>query len=442
MDNTIDYLDQASFLGLRARGRDPLIQWCWTYSRDVDIEALRRFHHNLGRGLLGRRIERSPLPFGRHRWVAWTGPTEIEIASVTRPRSDIRVWANEQAAASIDPERGPSWRLAVLPLTEGGAAVTLVVSHTIADGVGVVIAVTEAVQGITRDLGYPPAESRTKRQALVDDSRAVMRSLPEMAKSVVAAARLARNNRDTVAGRARTPAPVTGPASGVEVTIPSVTVHVDAEQWDERAASLNGSGPSLLLGFGVRCGEILGWVAEDGRVNLSVPISERKPGDTRANALTSVSFSVDPSMVTTDLSDVRAEFKSALHGLSEVGNELLGPLPLVPLVPMRAVRRLEGLVLKSKEVACSYLGDLDPAANRPDGTDAESTFFLPFEQHLTDDHLRRGDGILHPLISGRVCGQVWICIGYSDAEGTTTRDELKETARRVLDDFGLSGTVE
>ena len=27
VDNTIDYMDQASFLGLRARGRDPLIQW-------------------------------------------------------------------------------------------------------------------------------------------------------------------------------------------------------------------------------------------------------------------------------------------------------------------------------------------------------------------------------------------------------------------------------
>ena len=144
VDNTIDYMDQASFLGLRARGRDPLIQWCWIYGHGVDIEALRRFHRNLGGGLLGRRIERSPLPFGRHRWVAWPGPEDIEIASSARPRSDVRVWANEQAARPIDPELGPSWRLAVLPLDEGGAAVTLIVSHTVADGGGAVVAVSEA----------------------------------------------------------------------------------------------------------------------------------------------------------------------------------------------------------------------------------------------------------------------------------------------------------
>ena len=48
VNNTIDYMDQASFLGLRARGRDPLIQWCWIYDHDVDLQGLRRFHHSLG----------------------------------------------------------------------------------------------------------------------------------------------------------------------------------------------------------------------------------------------------------------------------------------------------------------------------------------------------------------------------------------------------------
>jgi len=74
VDNTLAYIDQASFLGLRALGRGPLIQFTWVYDRPVDVEGLRRFHRNLGHGLLGRRVERSPLPFGRHRWVAFTGP--------------------------------------------------------------------------------------------------------------------------------------------------------------------------------------------------------------------------------------------------------------------------------------------------------------------------------------------------------------------------------
>ena len=205
MDNTIDYMDQASFLGLRARDRDPLIRWCWIYDHEVDLVALRRFHHNLGQGLLGRRIERSPLPFGRDRWVAWPGMPDIEIAPAARPRSDFRAWAAEQAVVSIDPERGPSWRLAVLPFTEGGAAVVLIVSHTIADGGGAVVAVTDAAKGITHDLGYPPPASRTRFQAVRQDARVLIRGLPEVAKSVLAALRLARKD-GTAAVRQKAPA--------------------------------------------------------------------------------------------------------------------------------------------------------------------------------------------------------------------------------------------
>ncbi|WP_264020301.1 acyl carrier protein, partial [Mycolicibacterium setense] len=61
-DDRLAYLDQAAFLGLRA-GYGSLIQMIWIYDRAVDVEGLRRFHRNLGCGLLGRRIERSPLPF-------------------------------------------------------------------------------------------------------------------------------------------------------------------------------------------------------------------------------------------------------------------------------------------------------------------------------------------------------------------------------------------
>lgn len=441
VDNTLDYMDQASFLGLRARGRDPLIRWCWVYDHEVDLVALRRFHHNLGQGLLGRRIERSPLPFGRDRWVTWPGLPDIEIAPAARPRSDFRAWAAEQAVVPIDPERGPSWRLAVLPFTEGGAAVVLIVSHTIADGGGAVVAVTDAAKGITHDMGYPPPASRTRFQAVREDARVLIRGLPEVAKSVLGALRLARKD-GTAAVRQKAAAIPAQAGLDRQVFVPSVTIQVDVEQWDKRARELGGSGPTLLLGFGVRCGKGLGWLAEDGMVNISIPISERTPGDTRANALTNVTFTVDPDEVTTDLSGARVKFTEALQRLGEEGNELLGPLPLVPFVPQSAVRRLEGMVLKDKEVACSYLGELDPATNRPDGSDAASTYLLPFEQGITFRDIRRADGIFHPVISGRVNGRVWIAIGFSNAECTTTRDELAAVADSALDDMGLSGTVE
>ena len=65
--------------GPRALGRGPLAQYGWIYEHPVDLDAVRRFHHNLGHGLLGRRVERSPLPFARDRWVTWRGPADIDL---------------------------------------------------------------------------------------------------------------------------------------------------------------------------------------------------------------------------------------------------------------------------------------------------------------------------------------------------------------------------
>ena len=247
MDNTLAYIDQASFLGLRALGHGPVIQFTWIYERDVDLDALRRFHRNLGHGLLGRRIERSPLPFGRHRWIAWQG-LDIDVASQARPRTELTAWTDEQAALPIDPEFGPPWRLAVQTFTNGETAVTLVVSHTVADGVGIAIAVTEAAKGTTRNLGYPDGDSRTKTQALLDDSRALARTLPQIARALAAAVRVAVTNRGIDSpGRPTTSNPAEDPSE--VVTLRSVTAYLDVQQWDERAKSLGGTSNSLFIGI-------------------------------------------------------------------------------------------------------------------------------------------------------------------------------------------------
>jgi hypothetical protein len=74
VDNRLAHMDQVPLLGLRALGYATLIQITWIYDRARDIDGLRRFQRNLGYGLLGRRIERSPLPFARDRWALDRGP--------------------------------------------------------------------------------------------------------------------------------------------------------------------------------------------------------------------------------------------------------------------------------------------------------------------------------------------------------------------------------
>src|ERR1700744_1171059 len=150
MDNRLAHMDQASFLALRAVGHRALLQCNWIYNRPVDVDGLRRLHRGLAYGLLARRVERSPLPFARHRWVRDLGPGDIEISKAPRPRADLEAWLVERACLPMDPEYGPCWHIGVLPFEDGGTAVSLTTSHTLADGLGNTQSIADAVSGRTR----------------------------------------------------------------------------------------------------------------------------------------------------------------------------------------------------------------------------------------------------------------------------------------------------
>jgi hypothetical protein len=442
VDSTLAYIDQGSFLGLRALGRGPLAQYAWIYEHPVDLEALRRFHRNLGHGLLGRRIERSVLPFGRDHWVAWTGPDDIDLAADPRPRAEAMDWLDEQLRIPIDPEAGPSWRLAVQPFAEGGAAITLIASHSICDGLAITLAINQAARGETWDLGYPPPYARTRGQALRADTAQLVRAVPDFAKAVVAAVKLARNNRSDLtssAGRSAPPARLDGARL---VTVPSLAAYIDEADWQSRMEALGGTSNSLFAGIAAKLGQVLGRVDDSGLVRLQFPVSERTEGDTRANALTGMALSVDPAGVTTSLREVRAELKKNLAALSESRFELLGPVALAPLIPVALARRLEGMALGAgAPIGCSNLGKLDPAVNRPDGTDAEFIVVRQIESKTTADILDRLGGTLF-LASAQVNGKVVVTVSAWRPGGPNSKDELKASVGEVLGDFGLTATIE
>ena len=401
VDNTLAYMDQGSFLGLRALGRAPLMQFTWIYDRPVDIDGLRRFHCNLGHGLLGRLIECSPLAFGRHRWVSEPGPAELEIAAQDRARSDVWTWSDERICLPIDPETGPAWRLGVQPLTNGGAAVALVASHSVADALGLSLSISDAANGIRRNLHYPLPGSRTRRQAVIEDGKQTVRALPGVAKAVMAAARVARAESDGLATSMKPSAGEPTPGKERSVVVPTVAAYFDLDHWDERSRSLGGTSNSLFAGLAARLGQILGRVDDDGRVKLSWPVNERTDGDTRANALTVAIVTADPSKVTDSLVDLRADMKRTLTALSESPNDLLAPLPWCRYAKALA-RLLEKMITKvGSPIGCSNLGELDPAVNRPDGTDADYIAFGLLEPQITAQMLDRMGGCLYPGIGSR-----------------------------------------
>jgi diacylglycerol O-acyltransferase / wax synthase len=436
MSNVLDLVDQTVFLGERATGAICLGQCVWVYDRAIDIDALRQFHHHLQWGRLSRRIERSPLPFGRHRWVWPSDPSDLEIVATPRPREEFDAWLSEQAAIPLDAEHGPGWHLAVLPFTDGGAGVSLVVSHCLADGLGGCLAVVEAACGYDNAISWPAAGSRRRWRALREDARQTARDIPGIGRAVVAAARLARHNRGSA--RSVTPRPLPA-ATDERITLPMATIFVDADEWDARAHALGGTSNTLLAGLTARLAQRVGRVTADGSVTLAMPVNDRTADDTRANAVTNVDVTVDPAPATTDLREMRAAIKQALIGHREVPDERWALLPLIPLLPKRLFARMVSVAAGgATSVVSSNLGAVNPAMNRPDGTDADYFAMKSLYPGMTKATMHRAGGVL-ALLSGRAHGQVFVsALAYQPG---SSNDDLRQDLSNTLNDFSLTGTT-
>jgi hypothetical protein len=441
-DNRLAFTDQMSFLSVRATGQGTVAQCVWVYEGALDFDGLRRFHRNLGFGLLGRRIERSPLPFARHRWVSCRASSDIDIAERARPRSELSAWADERGQMPVDPEWGPSWHLGVAPFQDGSTAISLVASHLVVDGLGLCLAMGDAVRGNTRDLGYPPPRSRTRLRAVVQDAYQTARGTPEVARSLVTAAQLGRRRRSDIARlRASRPIAIQRDKANDGVVAPAITIYVDLDDWDARAKALGGTSNSLFAGFAAKLAERSGCRdSGDGAVTISFPVSDRTENDTRANALSFVIVSVDPAQVTTDLGDIRGAISQALHTLRETPEELLQLLSLAPLTPKRVMRRLAVVAYGYTDVGCSSIGDIDPAVGRPAGTDADHVFIRGVRQRFTHTSFDRPRGIL--LVSGRIGGQIFITVVAYQLDGKNSKRDLRELAAHTLSEFDLTGAID
>ena len=328
----------------------------------------------------------------------------------------------------------------MLPLSDGGAAVSLVVTHCLTDGVGLCEALADAASGRDDAIGWPPAASRRRWQALREDARQTARDIPDMGRAFIAAARLARRGRgDTVPVA---PPPKKRPFTGSDepVVLPTATVFIDADEWDARARSLGGTGSALLAGLAAYLGQAVGRVAADGSVNVGMPVNERTPGDTRANAVTNVDITVDPAPATTDLREIRAAIKQALVRHKDVPDERWALLPLIPLIPERVFRRLIGVATGgATAVVSSNLGSIDPAANRPDGSDADYFAMRSVYPGVSTETMHRTNGVL-ALLSGRAHGQVFISFLAYQPGRPNSDDHLRQAISKALRDFSLTAT--
>jgi diacylglycerol O-acyltransferase / wax synthase len=437
MDDVLDPLDQTMFDLGRAMGATSLVQCVWVYNRAIDIDGLRQFHDHLQRGRLSRGIERSPLPFGRHRWISPNGSPDIEIVASARPREEFDTWLNGQANTPLDAEHGPGWHLAALPFADGGAGVSLVISHCLTDGLGLLEALADAALGRDNPISWPAPASRQRWQALREDARQTARDTPAIGRAVVAAVRLARRSRGGASAATPLPTrPPALPAGGDEtITLPTATIFVDADEWEARAHSLGGTSNALLVGLAARLAQRLGRVTADGSVVLSMPANERVADDTRANAASNVYITVDPAPARTDLREIRAAIKQALIRHQEVPDEERAMLSLVPLLPKRLVR----VTGSATSVVSSHLGVINPAASRPDGTDADYFAVKLLYAGVTKAVMYRLGGLL-VVDSGRAHEQVFVSVIAYQPGRPNSSDSLRQDLSSAVNDFSLAGT--
>ena len=445
--NLLNYTDQALFIALRTLDQESIIQATWIYEHPVDYEGLERFHGNFGYGLAGRLIERSPLPFGRHRWVSALGaPMEIEI-SEARPRSELSDWVDERAQLPMDPEWGPGWRIGVLPMTDGATAISMTGSHALGDGIAAAMRAFEAVIGTRSDLGYPQPNSRTKTQAVREDLRQAAHDLPGVGRALRAAVKMMLAKRKEQRGQ---PSPNVRALSAADrkqnVMLPAIFVTLDVPEWDALAEKLGGNGHSLLAGFAARVANNIGRVnPNDGSVTLLIPISERQSlDDGRANAVVIATTKVDPTNLASDLTSARDAMRDSVKLAREVPDETIELLPLIPWMPKRAMRGMVNTAFgfnSDMPVFCSNVGDLPPEILRIDGTEAEYLFFRGVDRHVTREALEKRSGLL-TIMAGRVGGRVLMSVVAYQPGWDNTKVKLREVVTDTLAEFGLNGRIE
>ncbi|WP_029107711.1 hypothetical protein [Mycobacterium sp. URHD0025] len=445
-DNRLALADEALLAEHHAAGMNVVIQVTWLYDRPADLAGIRRFHHFLGQGLLGRRIERPALPIARHRWVVDRGHSDI--AESTRPRAEFANWVDERSQLPVNAESGPGWHVGVVSLDDGSTGVSLVLSHNLIDGLGLALVIVEGVLGKSRDLGYPPPLSRTRLRALGEDVRQTARDVPDAARALVTALKSARKQSRTKAEGTRSPAPRPAPTTAVGVDdvvlVPALTIFVDLDEWDARAESLGGASHTLAAAFAAKFGERIGRVrADDGAVTLQVPISDRTSvDDTRAMALSYARVTIDPTQATTDLREIRAAVKKSLTDLKQTPEESKQLLWLPSFVPKRMLKQMVARAPADPDqpVFSSYLGDLSSLISQADGTVAAYANARTTGQRESRQLLERTGGRT-VILSGRISGKIFISVGAYQPGAENTTCALRELAAKTLTDFGLTGEI-
>lgn len=423
-------------MGLRALGRQPVLHFCWLYPYVLDEYVVNQFNEQLSQTLLGRLLQRSALPWGRHRWVSHPFSAPVMWSKEEISLEGLASWQNSLIDMRLDPEHGPGWRLTVKHIVGGGCAMSILVSHTIADGHATIQSILDAITRRRFSTHFPPPSWRWSPVMMVRDFVESARSLPDAGRALIA---LFQNSRQ-VKGPIKRSRPRLGlgrkEVQDLQVSVPYLHVALDKSAFEKRAVELGVASNTLRVAFAVRLAFLLGRVDAQGRVKLMLPVSDRLHDDLRGNALRAVSVLTDPESCHKKPGILQGELRSALASLLRQGDELTPLLPLLPYVPMWLARRLEAVALGGDmPVGCSLLGDLPESLSEPCGKGAQLQLLL--QERITLSQLIGQGGILYILFYS-YNDKVMVYVSSYAANRVTCRSELDPYVKEALSDIGMT----
>ncbi|WP_159848898.1 hypothetical protein [Nocardia sp. CY41] len=422
-------IDCVSARGHSALGGTLAIQAVWRYDRPVDVAALERFHETLRHGRLGRAVAPATIPAAGDRWTTRVEFSPLEVADEPIPSDALEAWIAEQGHAELRTFGGPAWRLAATHLDNGESVVSLLVSHTLADGHAFCAAVTDAVAGKRLDLAYPSDEFGRMR-LFADDLRDAARRARSLPSAAGLALRLATARRGGPTGDAP------------DFRLPTITATVPAQPWHAAARARGGTGTTLAVAMMAAIATELGRTDEAGRVRMMMPVSTRTADDLRANALTSIAFELDAREgEPADLASLRAVMKEKLAAAAASGQDVPPLVPVAVALPRGRYAHLARQAATDPiSTVCSSLGKLDPEILRIDGRPASAMMLGLVNQSLNSRAVvtERGGTLYVALIEAAETITLRV-MGFHPPT-LLDAERLTELARSALAEYELSAT--
>ncbi|MGV9676797.1 hypothetical protein ACWDSJ_16105 [Nocardia sp. NPDC003482] len=414
-------IDCVSARGHAALGGALAIHAVWRYDRAANIAQLEQFHAALRRGRLRRVVEPARIPAAGDTWSGAGEFAPIEIAPRPIPRVELDAWVAERSRAELRTYGGPAWRLAVVDLDDGGSAVSLLASHTIADGRGFCDALVAAVADEDHEFDWATTDQGPVRRLFADLGATARRIRPVLA-AVVLGARLAATGR----GEPR-------PAREDGFELPTVDATIPADLWHAAAKARHGTSTTLAVAVMAALATEVGRVDDQGHARIMMPVSTRTADDERANALGSIDFAVEG--VPDDLAPLRALIKEKLSA------EQTMP-PLIPIA-VALPRGLYGELARRAatdptRTVCSNLGTVDPRILDIDGSAASSITLALINQGLDSRAIVTARGGTLYGVFFEIDGAITLRVNGFHPPALDTTEQLGDLVRRVLARYDLT----